>query len=83
MCHDLSALSYVEGTLRHEIQLILLHLLTVELENQVAMGNLPQERAQEMISNYEQALEEAGQASIEKCDDDIKQVRHNTNMADM
>jgi hypothetical protein len=77
LCHDLSALSYVEGTLRHEIQLILLHLLMVELENQVTMGNLVQEKAQELITNYEHASEVASQANIEKYEDDVKQLEAN------
>lgn len=71
---DLSALSHLESALRHETQLILLHLLRVMLEQQVADDNLPGERAQDMLSNYEQAMEDADKASVEKQVEEVEQV---------
>ncbi|XP_065827905.1 golgin subfamily A member 4-like [Oscarella lobularis] len=75
LAHDLAVVSHMESTWRHESQVVWLQLIRMALERLIATGKLTEEKAQEILSDYDQVLEDAEKASEEKQIEAVEQLQ--------
>ena len=54
LAHDLAVVLHMESTWRHESQVVWLQLIRMALERLIATGKLTEEKAQEILSDYDQ-----------------------------